>query len=350
MFQLSFYVEKYWSVLFAIALFSCYLLLGTDSIKSPDTVQRHLVLSSRDFFVGLLLTNLICRLLFKVKLPEQIEKLNTFLVIPLSLIACIVLPFVDYFTYTNFVYSRLFINYQQVSFIALGSILISLINSDLSWLKNHLRFLIFISAPILAFCLLLVRLWPNDIFMRLVKEDNLIENTQFLVLIAAGILAFLNSLKLANFSKLIAALYVVGALSLFFVAGDEISWGQRIFNTNPSGLFESNMQQETNIHNLSAVNNFNGIIYILIGLYGAFSWIFLAYISHQKFWEYFSPPWFLSSFFFLGFLYNFIAVVLMIGSFGEWSEVAELMLYMGTMLFFAQYIFLMKPLKKNRRK
>lgn len=271
---------------------------------------------------------------------------------PVSLIACIVLPFVDYFTYTNFSYSRLFINFQQMSFIALGSILVSILNSDLSWLKGHIRFLIFLSAPIFIFSLLIIRLWPNDVFMRMVKEDSLVENSQFLVLIAAGVFAFFKSLKLIGISKIIAGLYLIASLGLFFVAGDEISWGQRIFDiSTPANFLESNAQGETNIHNLSAINNLNGIFYILIGFYGAFSWLITRNMSDKKFLTYFSPPWYLSSFFFAGFIYNFVAVILMFGSFGEWSEVAELMLYSGTLLFFALSILFPKKaeVKKRRR-
>lgn len=349
MFQTSYYIEKYWSLLFALALFSCYFLLGVDSVKSSDTVQKYLILSSRDFFIILIIANLACRLILRIKLPVIIENINTFLIMPVSLIACIVLPFVDFFTYPNFSYSRLLINFQQISFIALGSILVSILNSDLSWLKNHLKLLIFLSGPVFLFSLFIIRLWPDDVFLRMVKEDSLIENGQFLVLILAGIFALFNSLKLINLNKkAIASLYLSGALVLFLVAGDEISWGQRILKiTTPSGLFESNVQQETNLHNLSAVNWLNGILYILIGFYGAFSWLIIPYLSKNKFWIYFSPPSYLSSFFFAGFIYNFMAVVLMIGSFGEWSEVAELMLYTGTLLFFAQLLFCKNQFSKK---
>ena len=351
MFQTSYHIEKYWSYLFAAALFACYFLLGVDSVKSADTVQKYLILSSRDFFIGLIIINLVCRLLFRIKLPAFIENINTFLIMPVTLIACVVLPFVDYFTYTNFSYSRLFINFQQMSFIALGSILVSILNSDLDWLKTHTKFLVFLSAPIFIFSLLIVRLWPNDVFMRMVKEDNLIENGQFLVLLTAGGLALFNSLKLLNFNKVIAGLYLIASLGVFFVAGDEVSWGQRVFDiSTPARFLNSNVQQETNLHNLSAVNNLIGGIYILVGFYGAFSWFLIPYLSGKKLWQYFSPPWYLSSFFFAGFLYNFIAVVLMIGTYGEWSEVAELMLYTGTLLFFIQNILIPKKAESKKRR
>ena len=40
-------------------------------------------------------------------------------------------------------------------------------------------------------------------------------------------------------------------LVFLFGAGEEISWGQRIFNTESSEFFlKNNAQQETNLHNL----------------------------------------------------------------------------------------------------
>lgn len=88
-------------------------------------------------------------------------------------------------------------------------------------------------------------------------EDHLYENIQFLVLLAASgwmfysfWLAYKNrqTLKI-HWIKILA--YLALALFFFFIAGEEISWGQRIFNiATPESLAEANAQQETNLHNL----------------------------------------------------------------------------------------------------
>jgi hypothetical protein len=45
------------------------------------------------------------------------------------------------------------------------------------------------------------------------------------------------------------------ALVLFFGAGEEISWGQRIFGWGtPSGVAKANLQGETNLHNLEVID------------------------------------------------------------------------------------------------
>jgi hypothetical protein len=67
------------------------------------------------------------------------------------------------------------------------------------------------------------------------------------------------------------------ALFCFFVAGEEVSWGQRIFNVESSEFFKkNNAQAETNLHNLivagvkvnklvfSQVLNLLAVIYLIV--------------------------------------------------------------------------------------
>jgi hypothetical protein len=63
-------------------------------------------------------------------------------------------------------------------------------------------------------------------------------------------------------------------LMTFFVFGEEISWGQRIFNVQSGEFFkEFNTQDETNLHNLKfndvSINRlvFSKIVTILMGIY-----------------------------------------------------------------------------------
>ncbi len=57
--------------------------------------------------------------------------------------------------------------------------------------------------------------------------------------------------RLPRKTRLFAVISALGALVLFFGAGEEISWGQRVFGWD-SGEFwvENNDQAETNLHNL----------------------------------------------------------------------------------------------------
>lgn len=84
------------------------------------------------------------------------------------------------------------------------------------------------------------------------KEDGILENTTALMLFAGGILMFYRFLKLGRKKNGWFKLTTLGiALAFLFGAGEEISWGQRIFSVESSTFFlENNVQSETNFHNL----------------------------------------------------------------------------------------------------
>jgi hypothetical protein len=58
------------------------------------------------------------------------------------------------------------------------------------------------------------------------------------------------------------------ALLMFLAAGEEISWGQRIFGIEtPEFMSKINAQDETTLHNISAVNEFMGGTYRWMTIY-----------------------------------------------------------------------------------
>ncbi len=85
-----------------------------------------------------------------------------------------------------------------------------------------------------------------------VVEDGLIQWLQVVALIITMCLCFRRVLFLRKNKSTIflAATLMLGLLFLFAV-GEEISWGQRLFNIQSSEWFqEHNAQEETNLHNL----------------------------------------------------------------------------------------------------
>jgi len=85
-----------------------------------------------------------------------------------------------------------------------------------------------------------------------VKEDGPIEWSTEIPLFAIFLICLIYLFKYAkrkNFWFFIIYLFI--GLGSFFVCGEEISWGQRIFNFKTSTYFkEHNSQDEENIHNL----------------------------------------------------------------------------------------------------
>jgi hypothetical protein len=74
--------------------------------------------------------------------------------------------------------------------------------------------------------------------------------------------------------EVLFVLYLLLSVTLLFIAGEEISWGQRILNIETPGyLVELNRQKEMNIHNLEPIQALLFEFYVLIGFYGSFAWL-----------------------------------------------------------------------------
>jgi hypothetical protein len=97
----------------------------------------------------------------------------------------------------------------------------------------------------------------NQIASYLFSEDHYFENIGAISLFAASFMmfyAFFHALKSRTLTKMswIKQLAYLGLALLFlFGAGEEISWGQRIFNIEtPPSLQEINEQDEITVHNI----------------------------------------------------------------------------------------------------
>ena len=124
---------------------------------------------------------------------------------------------------------------------------------------------------------------PFGIFGWLLNEDGVAEWGQFIFYVGAFVFSLLVLWRrrhdLAGGLRSRAALQWCGwlalALLLFFVAGEEISWGERISNYGVEWIRQINTQQETNIHNIAPLQK-AGLLhspFIALGLLaGWFGW------------------------------------------------------------------------------
>jgi len=110
-------------------------------------------------------------------------------------------------------------------------------------------------TPVAVHALLLALIVVDDPAFRWVtQEDGLIEWLQVAaLLVGAGAFVVL-AWRLRRSGRPIAiAAALVAAVGILIVAGEEISWGQRIFGwVTPAVLQAENVQGETNLHNLHA--------------------------------------------------------------------------------------------------
>ena len=94
---------------------------------------------------------------------------------------------------------------------------------------------------------LLMSDWSS--YAELIKEDSLVENLTAVWLLLGGLLLFATALVERDTFR--RRVYALGCLALIFAAGEEISWGQRIFDfSTPQILREINTQGELTLHNI----------------------------------------------------------------------------------------------------
>lgn len=96
----------------------------------------------------------------------------------------------------------------------------------------------------------------EDTLLSLTEEDGLYEYLGSLFFFFASVVFLFTFLKAKNRN----IFFLLFALAFFFAAGEEISWGQRIFNFDtPSVIEANNAQKEFSIHNLDFIQHPDGI-------------------------------------------------------------------------------------------
>lgn len=116
-------------------------------------------------------------------------------------------------------------------------------------LTEKLVLLLVLLIVLAGFVLLFVN---KQLFDRYIQEDGLVEWLTVIGLLLASGVCFARFAKLLRRRRFIfLAVNFVLCLLLFMAAGEEISWGQRIFNIKTPEYFQQhNLQNETNVHNL----------------------------------------------------------------------------------------------------
>ena len=93
---------------------------------------------------------------------------------------------------------------------------------------------------------------PSYFALRFAAEDGLVEYGTAVALLVASLILLRNGVSLrGKATRLAVGLTFFYAFLFFFGAGEEISWGQRIFGWETSeAMKEINRQDETTIHNI----------------------------------------------------------------------------------------------------
>jgi hypothetical protein len=117
---------------------------------------------------------------------------------------------------------------------------------------------------------------PDSFYFHYVKEDGLVEWMTLVFLLACAVIYFKRFFKLKlSKPKIFLIFLLLQGFLLLFAAGEEVSWGQRMFNYDMSDFFlQNNFQHETNIHNLVVFG-----IYLNTSIFGSIlDVIFVIYL------------------------------------------------------------------------
>jgi hypothetical protein len=132
----------------------------------------------------------------------------------------------------------------------------------------------------------------KDIFKWAVQEDGVVEYLQVLFYCASLIMALLVTRRQWRSGNwVIALLYGILSFGLFFLTGEEISWGQRLLGwATPDQLAAINEQDETNLHNLNGITDLFKWVQLLVGAYGTiFPLAIWAWVKSDRLREWAEP-------------------------------------------------------------
>lgn len=224
------------------------------------------------------------------------------------------------------------------------------------WGLSPQVFLVLLSLPfVIAFTGVVAALISKDLYKLFTQEDGIAESGQvFFYALALGLSLFVTRSYWRSGARLIACLYIGASLGLFFLIGEELSWGQRIWGWGTAeSLAAVNKQGETNLHNIYGVGATFKWVQLLIGAYGTLlPLVFLRWSvpdRHRlrRLITALVPHYSLIPYFLLFFIWRMYRNFLeppqkYYFAIAEYNEVLELVLAMGFLLFM---VFQIKRLK-----
>ena len=186
--------------------------------------------------------------------------------------------------------------------------------------------------PLIGAVVIAAMILNRPLYRFVIREDGPVEYAQFFLFALAslyGVLVGIKRLRAGHVWQ--ATLFFVFALGMFFIAGEEIAWGQRLLGlTTPEELDEVNKQGEITVHNIGNVLFFINLVFMLIGLGGMVAWLANKKLRLEQYWNQANylliPPFFLAPAFFMAFAYKLVRFTVVrtpgfiVTKYGEWPE------------------------------
>lgn len=198
------------------------------------------------------------------------------------------------------------------------------------WRISKRTALLLFAVPLVGLLLIAAaHFLSEEVWRKIDEEDGPIESLQFAGLFVSSLVSGAIAYRLFSNRQLITAvLYSLAGLGLFFVAGEEIAWGQRILHfETPETLAEVNEKREVSVHNVGSLSELFNVGKFFVGLYGGLGWCVLAWLAPRRDvrgLELFVVPWFLSSAFLVILAQRILRWTILQGSvprgYGEFDE------------------------------
>ncbi|WP_123803369.1 hypothetical protein [Flavivirga aquatica] len=148
-------------------------------------------------------------------------------------------------------------------------------------INRKLAKIIFISPIIITAFIIFIFIIPStrSFGFWLLDENNPIEILTFLVFFIGGIYGVVKAIK---FSKVLGIgptlFYLIFSFFLILIAMEEIAWGQWFFHfETPKDWQDINVQGETTLHNISAIQGQNDTLRFIFGMGGLTGILFRYY-------------------------------------------------------------------------
>lgn len=265
-----------------LSYLSVVVLAIIDAITYLGAIQHHVGISPLYLGVAVAIIHLLIRRFFQLSLSNSFAQASIMYVAPVTALIPILATLLELARpyYLNYFLVNFHIHYP--AFIPLSCIflLFGLIHLQGKWFATHWRAIYFYS--LIASLLAAGMYYFADPlgYAHLVQEDGPAENLTAIAYFAAAGLTFALSRSTAYWGKnrhlqrLYAMILLASTIGFLLVGGEEISWGQRIFHfATPEAIADSNRQSELNLHNSEVVWPYVYIAYVVIGVYGMFTWI-----------------------------------------------------------------------------
>jgi hypothetical protein len=304
-------------------------LLFLDSLAPPQYLQNKIFISVEVLIASSVVLHALLGYWTKLKFTNTALIFSTLITTSLCL-ASTVMYYLENSFYANYVFSQTHLHPDSFRFLALYWWFITFTTLLLHLKKIGKVIVLCIPFLILLLLLLLEASFLNT-FITIGTEDHIIEWVSSIVFIGAAIISMMSAIK-HHQNFLLLSIFSLLSIGFLLVAGEEISWGQRILALESNEFFqEVNVQGEITLHNLKPIQDKLGYIYMVAGLTTGLAFLVKRKVTHPWL-KNILPDLHLSTYFLPLAMYGAIRVFIGPLQYKTWEETLELLVALGVLI------------------